>query len=133
VVAGYYRVTASHARCTAAGGKQDALTRLLTIPPAALDLDLTLHCPRIVQTKSHTSAAVRRIGQDEYTLTARVRGRRPTGIVTFRAGGKLLGSAPLNPRTRSATLTVHDTKKPRLRAAYGGDSANAPSTAKVVG
>jgi hypothetical protein len=45
VIAGFYRVRAEKADCTAVGGASYAETEILTIPPPVADLELVLDCP----------------------------------------------------------------------------------------
>jgi hypothetical protein len=47
VVAGYYKVRAEKAGCSAPGGSAFAETGVLTIPPPATDLELILKCPSL--------------------------------------------------------------------------------------
>jgi hypothetical protein len=127
VLPGFYRVTATHAGCTAAHGSTVS-TGILPVPPPVADLRLVLSCPRLRRAATTLSVTVAgRAGGT--TLSARVGSpRRPAGFVTFRVGRKVLGEAVLDSRTRAASLTTARTLTPRsVVATYSGDGANAPS------
>jgi hypothetical protein len=132
VIPGYYRVTASHADCSAATSRKPALSPLLTIPPAVLDLRLRLRCPHLHRARTNTRM---KTGRGEITgtlLLAQVTTTRghgpPTGVVTFRVGRQILGQAALDPRTgRSVLLTTRRVSVTNLHATYGGNGLFSPS------
>ena len=127
---GFYRVAASHAGCRA-GSRPQALTKILSVPPAALGLRLTLRCPHLTRRRTHTRLSVHRLAHNQYVLTATVRGHRPLGMVTFRSGAKRLGTAAVDPRHGTARLTVHARSLNKPAARYQGDARNQPSNARA--
>jgi hypothetical protein len=129
VLPGYYRVTATHSGCTAPTRKR-AVTRVLTVPPPALDLRLVLQCPHLKRGNTRTTLRVRRIPMREITLTAHVHGHHPGGVVTFLVGRHVLGLVPVDTRKGTATLTVRSTRIRGFTARYAGDGINAPSSGR---
>jgi hypothetical protein len=130
VLPGFYRVAASHAGCRA-GSRPQALTKILSVPPAALGLRLTLRCPHLTRRRTHTRLSVHRLAHNQYVLTATVRGHRPLGMVTFRSGAKRLGTAAVDPRHGTARLTVHARSLNKPAARYQGDARNQPSNTRA--
>lgn len=128
VLPGYYRVSAAHRGCTArAGGHKQVLTPTLTVPPPVFGLKLVLSCPHLTRTATSIELTARSAGKHATTLIASIHGHDVHGFVSFRANGRSLGGAPVDPRTRRATLTVAATKLKRLGGSYSGDASNAPS------
>lgn len=128
VVAGFYRVSAGHAGCKAAGGGSTTLSPILTIPPAVTGIKLTLKCPHLKRRASHTKLTAHKVPVNLVALLVRVRGRHPQGTVTFKRGGRKLGVATLvNGR---AGFMVPGTSTAGYRAAYSGDGHNAPSSGR---
>jgi hypothetical protein len=127
VLPGFYQVTAVYARCPA------VRTRVLRVPPPAIDLVLRLPCETPKRNATRTGLHVESNHHASVVLlVARVtaRGsRRPTGIMTFTDGGRVLATAPLDGRTRQATAVVLlRGRKHRLRARYRGDAVYQAST-----
>jgi PKD repeat protein len=123
---GFYRVRATHPRC-----RGSATSRVYQVPPPALGLRLVLRCPGIHRTATVTRLRSRRIAGGAVLLTATVHGRgrhagRPQGVATFRSRGRTIGTAPVNARTGTATLTVRR-RAPRVSVAYSGDGRFAAS------
>jgi hypothetical protein len=136
VLPGFYRVAAQHKGCTAGHGHgRVTQTKVLTVPPAAINLNLTLRCPHLHRTPTRVSLSVKRVrrgrlGPTQITLTARVhvrRGRHPLGLVAFRAGRRVLALVPVDPRRAKATLTINARHVARYTAQYQGDGYHAPS------
>ncbi len=130
VLPGYYRVSATHAGCTAIGHGKQALSRVLSIPPAALNIGLELRCPKLTRARTHIALSARAAPMHEITLSARVRGKRPGGLVSFLLGRRLLGTVPLDPRHGTASLTVRGSTTHGFVAEYQGDADDAPSSAR---
>jgi hypothetical protein len=67
-------------------------------------------------------------------LIATVSGSSPTGTVTFMEGNQVLGTADINPTTRTATLLIPQGKKGsrQLSASYAGDANNLASSSSRV-
>jgi Bacterial Ig-like domain (group 3)/IPT/TIG domain len=67
------------------------------------------------------------------TFTATVTGVSPTGTVTFKNGGTVLGTATLN-ASRPATLTTSSLSvgTHSITATYDGDANNSPSTSTAL-
>jgi hypothetical protein len=67
------------------------------------------------------------------TFTATVTGATPTGNVTFKDGGKILGTASLN-GSGQAVFTIKSLSVGRhpITATYNGDASNASSTSSVL-
>ena len=109
------------------------LTPILTVPPAALGLRLSLRCPHLARRDSRIRLQLRRLGRHGLVLSATVRGRRPMGIVVFTVAGRRVGTAAVDPRHGTAQLTVRLAPRagqPTVRqviAAYSGDARNGPS------
>jgi hypothetical protein len=127
VVPGYYRVSARHAGCRAAGAGASIFSPVLTIPPAVTNVRLKLRCPHLRRAHTHTKLTARKVPVNEVTLVAVVRGRHPKGTVTFKRGRRTLGVVTLNPRTARAVFTTAGTSTRGFRATYEGDGYNAPS------
>ncbi|MDQ6776826.1 MAG: choice-of-anchor D domain-containing protein [Actinomycetota bacterium] len=131
VLPGFYRVSARHTGCRASHGSgASALTSVLAVPPPALNLSLVLRCPHLHRAKTHTTLRAQAAPMHHVTLTARVRGRRPGGIVQFLAGRRLLGSVPVDTRNGRATLTIIGRSTSGFSARYEGDARNGPSSAR---
>jgi hypothetical protein len=138
VLPGYYDITATHAGCTAKGGRT-ALSPLLPVPPAQTGVNLFLKCPHLKRSVIAIRLTVNRPASrfSVYDLTAQLLPRRhragPQGSVTFRAGSKLLGSVFLNPRSHKATFALPAMARvaSRVTATYSGDDAYRPASARV--
>lgn len=128
VVPGFYRVSAKHAGCKAAGGGTSVFSPVLTIPPAVTGINLKLKCPRLKRRTSHTKLTAKKVPVGEIGLIAIVKGRHPQGTVTFKHGGRTLGSVTLTHNGR-AVFTAKGTSTKGFRAVYSGDGYNAPSGA----
>jgi DNA-binding beta-propeller fold protein YncE len=133
VLPGLYRVSASHRGC------RSASTRLLEVPPPALDLSITLTCRSLRYAASHTTLHVARArsknGVRLLSLIAHVagkRGKRPLGTITFRAGARVLGQGVVNARTGRATLLTTLRGGLRVIASYSGDGRHSPSASAAV-
>ena len=127
VLPGFYKVTAQHPGCTAAHGGRTARTRVLTVPPAVIDLRLVLRCPHLRRDKTRTTLRVHKVPVDEVVLRAVVQGHHPQGLVVFTLGGRKLGTVPVDPRDRHSALTITGKRIKGIRARYEGDGDNAPS------
>jgi hypothetical protein len=131
VLSGFYRVTAQHPGCRAPrGGALFAITRILQVPPPVLSLRLVLRCPHLVRRHSATKLRARAEQGGGVVLIARVRGRRPTGVVEFFRGRRRLGEVPIFARRPIAVLTVRGTSTRGFTVRYLGDGVNAPSLAR---
>jgi DNA-binding beta-propeller fold protein YncE len=132
VLPGVYEVSASHAGC------RSAHTKLLVIPPPALDLSIALSCPGLhykpseVSLRARLASRNRKADLETWILTAHVSGRgagRPVGVVLFKDGKRTLGRASVNSRTGNALLLTRVLGHPRLGAGYSGDGSYAASRA----
>lgn len=131
VLPGFYRVAAKHSGCQVQRGKgASALTKVLSVPPPALNLRLVLRCLHLHRTKTHTTLGAQRAAMRHVVLTARVRGRHPHGLVKFLAGHRKLGSVPVDTRSGRATLTIAGRATRGFVADYEGDALNEPSSAR---
>jgi hypothetical protein len=144
VIAGYYRVQASHPGCTAPSthrGRKRApsvFSSVFPIPPPKLGLKLVLSCPGLHRGGSHTTLSAvrqRKVGGQPLLVTVHVLGRRaghrPTGLVTIKAGNRILTQVPLNARTSSAQAVLLGAKAHaagKLVAVYAGDGYFSPSS-----
>jgi len=99
---------------------------------------LTITAPRAATTTTLVISGSSVVGSN-VTLSATVKpntsGTTPTGTVTFYYGSLNLGSATLN-SSGTGALTLSSTGIPPgtydLKAAYGGDTNNSPSTSSTV-
>jgi hypothetical protein len=127
VLAGFYKVTATHAGCSA------GQTKVLKIPPPVTDLRLKLRC-RHLASRAAAKVGLRVVRRTKgELLVARVttaRGGRPVGTVRFRAGGRTLGNAVVNPRSRLATLVLTARPKAHPTARYLGDARHAAARSR---
>ncbi|HWF74310.1 MAG TPA: choice-of-anchor D domain-containing protein [Solirubrobacteraceae bacterium] len=131
VLPGFYRVSAKHAGCRAASGRgASTLTKVLTVPPPALNLSLVLRCAHLRRAKTHVTLRAQKAPMGHVLLTARVRGRHPRGLVEFLAGRRVLGSVPVDTRDGRATLTITARSTRGFTARYQGDGLNAPSSGR---
>jgi YVTN family beta-propeller protein len=131
VLTGFYRVSAQHPGCRAArGGALDAITRILRVPPPVVSLRLVLRCPHLVRRHTTTKLRVRADRGGDVILIARVRGRRPAGLVVFYRGRRRLGEVPVFGRRPVAALTVRGRSTRGFTVRYLGDGVNAPSQAR---
>ncbi len=133
VLPGLYQVTASHAGCLTGG------TSVVTVPPAALGLSISLVCAHLHYAASSVSLRIAHISSRGRTnfilLSAHVSGRgRATrlGTVTFRAGRRQLMQAVIDPETDTATAIATVRGHQRLTAQYSGDGTYAPSRSRAV-
>jgi hypothetical protein len=137
VTPGFYRVSATRRGCKSLGGGRDALTRILQVPPAAIDLALTLRCPslsraptrtRLVRIASTPGAAERLL----IAVVSRRRGRtRPVGTVTFSEEGRRLGATAVAPNGRATLAATFRGRPQRVTARYSGDGDYQPSAARA--
>jgi Carboxypeptidase regulatory-like domain len=141
VLPGFYRVTATDPGCRAPhGGGSSARTRLLKVPPAVVDLNLTLTCPHLQRIPTVTTlrtvanrARSAKLSGELFIVRVTSRGRRvasrPAGTVTIRSGRITLATAALNPGTGSAIAISFApiSRHAAVRASYSGDAAYAPS------
>jgi hypothetical protein len=109
VIPGYYRVTATKPACHARHGLL-ASTPVLTVPPPAVNLTLTLICPRLRRASTRTHVRATHGPHGALILRAKVlaRGHAPghlNGTVTFRVGRQSIGSVEADPATGLAVLT----------------------------
>jgi hypothetical protein len=126
---GFYRLTAQHPGCPAAGGGAlNAITLILQVPPPVVGVRLVLRCPHLVRRHSHVKLRACAERGGEVVLIAHVLGRRPAGLVAFFRGRRRLGVVPIFGRRRVAVLTVRGTSTRRLTVRYLGDGVNAPSS-----
>ena len=138
VIPGFYRVTAQHRGCTAGRGRRVATTNVLSVPPPVTDLVLTLRCPHLRRAISRTTLNVTAGNESPAVLlrasvaSGPTRSRRsPSGLVTFRDGQTVLGTAPVDPDTGQALLVANATPGPhRYRARYAGDGYYGASLGK---
>ncbi len=135
VLPGFYRVTASHSGCTAAGGRRTVTTKVLAVPPPVFNLRLVLRCSNLRRAPTRVSLLVNPMAGKQLLLIARVlrshgRGRhRVGGLIVFTHGRRVLGRVPVDSRRSSAVLTVAGSgaRNHGIRARYEGDGYNAPS------
>ena len=126
-IAGTYEITATDASCS----NSPQTTGPITVPPPATGLVITLDCP-LTQSSTTTHLAASPadpLTGDTVTLTATVAGTSPSGTVAFADGPTALGSAPVDPSSGVATLSV-GTLAPgphSITASYSGDADNATS------
>jgi YVTN family beta-propeller protein len=131
VLPGYYRISVTHPGCTSIHGEQRTMTGVLRVPPPRSGLTLTLTCKHLVRTSTRTKLTARRQRGRLLTLTAHVRGRRPTGLVEFKHAGRLLASVPVDPRTGVATITLRGSTVHGYSASYLGSAADGPSVGRT--
>jgi len=117
---GSHQIVATYAGDTDdAGSSSSALTQVINPIPTVTDLG-----------QSSTGGATPQAILVATTLAAT--GPTPTGTITFKSGGKVIGSAPLDP-TGVATLTPDLAPgNYSIIASYGGDSIHSPSTSAAV-
>jgi hypothetical protein len=127
VLPGIYRVAVTHPGCSAARSKR-ALSRVVVVPPPALHMRIVVICPGLKLASTQTSLRVHKRREHELLLTAHVRGRHPYGVVQFLHAGHLLGTAPVNPRTGIATLTIRVRPTRGFVARYLGSGLDAASS-----
>jgi hypothetical protein len=131
VIAGFYRVRATHPGCTSTKGhRPQAQTPVLAIPPPVIDLRLTLSCPRLHRKTTKIRLKAKKVAVGQVILIAKVdgRGRRPTGIVKFSIEGRPAINVPLVRRDRTVSTTVPRIRRhTRIIATYQGNGIFAPS------
>lgn len=130
VVPGYYRVSAQHSGCTAAGGGASVFSSVLTIPPAVTNIKLKLRCPLLRRAQTHTKLTARKVPVGNVALVAVVRGHHALGTVAFEHAGRTLGVVTLNPHTGRAVFTAPGKSINGFVAVYEGDGYNAPSSGR---
>jgi hypothetical protein len=134
----FYRVSAQAAGCHAPRAKlATVLTKILPVPPPALNLRLVLACPHLRRAATSTAVRLKKAIRGELILTVSVRSSghsrtRPAGNVTITAGRRRLAVAALvaGSTTQLTVLTAHPPK--RIAAAYSGDGLFKPSASKAV-
>jgi hypothetical protein len=133
VIAGFYRVQATHRGCKSARGHgRRAQTPILAIPPPALDLRLTLSCPRLHRKATKIRLTAKKVAVSQVILIVKLtggRGRRhPTGIVKFSIRGRRAIKVPLVRRDRIVSTTVPRMRRhTRIIVTYQGNALFAPS------
>jgi YVTN family beta-propeller protein len=150
VIPGYYRVRASHNGCTAptrhsasnARSVLSVLSPIFKIPPPRLNVRLVLSCPglhRLADQVVVSAKVERRIGGQPLALSIRIagiRGRlRPSGMVTIRAGRRVLAQLPVNSRTGKASIVLLGSRanfRGALVVVYSGDGYFTGSRSRVV-
>ncbi|MGH9276526.1 MAG: nidogen-like domain-containing protein [Acidimicrobiales bacterium] len=137
VIAGFYKVRAEKAGCMSPTSPTQAFveTGVLTIPPPALDLVLTLSCQASTTTNLASSVNPSVTGQPVvFTATVAGSGSTPTGSVQFKVDGVNLGSAqPLaGGQATSPSATSLSPGNRSVTAEYGGSAGFAPSTGSLV-
>ncbi len=139
VVRGFYRISASHPGCRAAGNPHGntVLTKVLPIPPPITGLVLRLRCPSAARAKTTLRLSARRGLKPlpGYVLKATLGHGRGVarsslvGNVSFRARASVLGTVALDPGTGTAILDVPAPRRSwgTVVATYSGNAVIAPS------
>ncbi len=130
VLPGYYEITASDGHCRA-----PVSTKVFGVPPPVTNIKLRLRCKAIRRRPTRTAlkATVVTAGHAA-VLVASVSARngpKPTGIVTFKDGSKVVASAPIDAKTgRAVASETISGAHHRFSATYAGDAVDAPSSAR---
>jgi hypothetical protein len=128
-VPGFYRVTASHAGCTAVPRGKVAETRVYDVPPPVDGIVIKLKCPHLKRSASHLKLKITSAKRGTFIATAKVNGRNsPTGNVTFKGPG-LHAVLPLNGKHQAQIVLLHVHESVTVN--YSGDALNAPSRARA--
>ena len=130
VVTGWYRVTATSPGCT------DATTDPVQVPPAVLDLVLTLTCPQPTTTSltsSPSSALVTQLVGYQAHVSGPAGAPTPTGTVHFIQDGVEIGTAPLDAHGDALFPWAYPTPGDKhVLAHYDGDATNLASDSNGV-
>lgn len=130
VLAGFYRIVATHPGCTAPHGGRIARTRALKVPPPVTGLGLVLSCPHLHRASSTIRLRLERLPAGQLLILVQVRARVPRryGLVHILAG-RLRRTAPIDPRNGRAAFTISAAGLRRVSVRYDGDGYAAPSRA----
>ena len=139
VLAGLYRVQASHPGCSAARGSGVVQTRALPVPPPVTNLRLLLRCPHLRRARTRVTVRARNVpvGRlalfSHVTIAGRHGGGRPQGLVAFYSGHRRLAEVPLDATTATASVTIakRSASSGPITARYAGDGYLIDSQARV--
>jgi hypothetical protein len=130
VIGGFYRISAQHVGCQAVSGTGPAETRTYAVPPPVDNLLIKLRCPHLRRAATHLAMHFKVFESSMTVVTATVRGRRATGLITFTANGSR-ATLLLNPNTHAATFVLPGSGG-HVSARYQGDGYNNPSAARAT-
>ncbi len=129
---GYYRVDAKHRRC------RSSSTPVLAVPPPRLDLVIRLKCKGITVTASRLRLDARPAAKGFASVRARLAARRGrasrsalTGVITFRAGKKVVGRVAVTPTAAAVVIVPTTRRRQTITATFEGNGVLGPSTART--
>lgn len=150
VIPGYYRVRASRHGCTAPAKHSasnsrsvlSVLSPIFKIPPPRLNVRLVLACPGLHRSASRVTLHAkveRRLSGQPVAVAIQIHGTRgrlrPSGMVSIRAGRRVIAQLPVNSRTGKASIVLLGSRanfRGSLVAVYAGDGYFAGSRSRVV-